>query len=83
MGKTFKCAERCADGSIHYNVEPSYHGNPIDGSGSLVTFIYGYDIDELITKAASFDVEIRRFNDRTNGIVGMFTEVIICYKRDT
>jgi SAM-dependent methyltransferase len=58
-----------------------YHGNPISKDGSLVTFHYGYDLGDLIVRWAPFDVSIRRFNDRTSGIVGDFTEVIVCRKR--
>jgi SAM-dependent methyltransferase len=69
------------NGAIVHLFPLEYHGNPIDDAGSLVTFHYGYDISEMIAAAAPFDVEIRRFNDRTSGIVGEFTEVIICRKR--
>lgn len=68
------------NGQITYLAEPEYHGNPISVEGSLVTFHYGYDLAELITKWSSFDVEIRRFADRTHGIVAEFTEVIVCAK---
>jgi SAM-dependent methyltransferase len=68
------------DGEITYLSEPEYHGNPISGEGSLVTFHYGYDLADLITEWAPFDVEIRRFADRTHGIIAEFTEVIVCAK---
>ncbi|MGK7869563.1 methyltransferase domain-containing protein [Falsiroseomonas sp. E2-1-a20] len=69
-----------ADGRITHLAEPEYHGNPISGEGSLVTFHYGYDLAELISRWTPFDVEIRRYADRTHGIVAEFTEVIICSK---
>ena len=69
-----------ADGSIGHLGEPEYHGNPVDPQGSLVTFHYGYDIGELIAAWAPFDVEIRRYNQRSTGIVAEFSEVIICRK---
>jgi SAM-dependent methyltransferase len=69
------------DGTIRHLVEsPSYHGNPISGKGSLVTKSYGYDIGEKIAEWTSFDVEITRYWDRTSGIIGSFTEVIVCRK---
>ena len=74
-------ADRRADGSIHHLFEPEYHGNPIDDAGALVTFHFGYDLADLIAEWADFDVEIRRFNDRTHGIVAEFSDVIICRKR--
>ena len=70
-----------ADGTICYFGEPEYHGNPISGDGSLVTYHYGYDLADLITTWAPFDVEIRRYADRTRGIIAEFSEVIICRKR--
>jgi SAM-dependent methyltransferase len=63
---------------IHLVDPPEYHGNPIDAAGSLVTFHYGYDLPDLIQSWAGFDVEVVRFNDRRHGIVGEFTEVIVC-----
>jgi SAM-dependent methyltransferase len=68
------------DGQILYLARPEYHGNPINSEGSLVTFHYGYDLAELIAKWTAFDVEIRRFVDRTHGIVAEFSEVIVCIK---
>ena len=68
------------DGTISHLGEPEFHGNPVDPEGSLVTFHYGYDIADLIAEWAPFDVEIRRFNQRSTGIVAEFSEVIICRK---
>jgi SAM-dependent methyltransferase len=79
--KTRACAHLLPDGRVKHLEPPEYHGNPIDSGGSLVTVKYGYDIAELISEWADMDVEIRRFNDRTHGIVGEFSEVIVCRKR--
>ena len=68
------------DGSVFHHAEPEYHGNPIDPRGSLVTFHYGYDLAELIAEWTPFDIEIRRFHQRSTGIVAEFSEVIICTK---
>lgn len=76
-------AQRLQDGSIDYLDKPVYHGNPIDTSGSLVTFVYGYEISRLIAEWAPFDVRIVRFWDAGHGIIGDYTEVIICRKRQT
>lgn len=81
MIATEQQAKLAPDGSIHHLVEtPEYHGNPIDGSGSLVTFNYGYDVGNDIARWAPFDVEIIRFNQRSQGIVAEFNEVIVCRK---
>lgn len=76
-----RCAERLSDGSIRHLTEPSYHGNPIDDAGSLVTFLWGYDLPDLIAQWTDFDVEVRRFNYPSKGIVAEYSEVIICRKR--
>jgi SAM-dependent methyltransferase len=78
--RTRVCA-RIQDGQIEYLDPPEYHGNPIDSSGSLVTFKYGQDLIELIGSWAPFDIEIRNFHDRTHGLIAEFLEVIVCRKR--
>jgi SAM-dependent methyltransferase len=70
-----------SDGSInHLTATPEYHGNPIDEKGSLVTHYYGYDISKQIAQWVPFDVRIIRFWDPTHGIIGEYTEVIVCRK---
>ncbi len=69
------------DGTIKFMKEPpEYHGNPISGDGALVTWDYGYDIHKVIGYWAPFQIEISRFNDRHQGILGEYTEVILCVK---
>lgn len=68
------------DGTIDYLHEPEYHGNPISGDGALVTYHFGYDLIDLIATWTSFDVECRRWNSKSQGIVAEFGEVIICRK---
>lgn len=65
---------------IVYLLEPEFHGNPIDEKGSLVTIDYGYDIHQQISMWTRFNVEIIRFSSLAYGIVGEFTEVIVCKK---
>jgi SAM-dependent methyltransferase len=69
------------DGSILHLKEPEYHGNPISNDDALVTFDYGYAIHQMIPLWAAFDVEISRFYDKRQGILGEYTEVIICKKQ--
>jgi SAM-dependent methyltransferase len=77
-------AERDPDGAIKNLVEtPEYHGNPIDASGSLVTFDYGYNITQKIAEWAPFRVQISRFWDPDHGIIGEYTEVVTCRKEQT
>lgn len=75
-------ARRREDGTIEFLKDPpEYHGNPIDGKGALVTWDYGYDIHMLIAYWTPFEVEITRFHSRHLGILGEYTEVILCRKR--
>lgn len=70
------------DGTVTHLVQPpEYHGNPVDLSGSLVTFDYGYDLPRQIAEWAPFDVRIMRFWDQTHGVVGEFTEVVVCRRK--
>ncbi|MGD1037207.1 MAG: methyltransferase domain-containing protein [Roseiarcus sp.] len=70
-----------SDGSVnHLTATPEYHGNPIDEKGALVTNDYGYDISKQIAQWAPFDVRIIRFWDPTHGVIGEYTEVIVCRK---
>ena len=71
-------AELNADGSVRHLTEPEYHDSPVGTGRSLVTFHYGYDLPELITQWCGMDVEVRRFHDPSNGIIGEFTEVYVC-----
>ncbi len=74
-------AELNSDGSIHHLTDaPEYHGNPVDERGALVTYDYGYDISKQIAQWAPFDVRIIRFWDQTYGIIGEYTEVVVCLK---
>lgn len=78
---TEKCAALAADGGVVHLSTPEYHGNPIDASGALVTHRYGRDLPDLIAQWAPFSVEVTRFNDRYHGIVGAFTEVVVCTRQ--
>jgi SAM-dependent methyltransferase len=77
---TERRASLAKDGKVVHLAEPEYHGNPIDPKGSLVTFHYGYDLADLIAEWTPFDVEIRRFHQRSSGIVAEFSEVVVCRK---
>jgi len=73
------CARKGPDGSLIFLTEPEYHGDPL-GKGALVTHRFGYDFISDLAKWAPFDVEVWRFSDRHFGIMGEFTDVIICHK---
>ncbi len=68
------------DGSRTDIEEPEIHGNPISKEGSIVTIDYGYDLHQAIAEWAPFDVRVYRFADRHHGILGEYTEVVMCKK---
>lgn len=63
------------DGRVEHLFEPEYHGNPVDESGTLVTFHYGYDLASLVATWTGMSCEVTRFHDARHGILGEFTEV--------
>lgn len=79
--ETVRRAEYLADGTVaHLIYPPEYHGNPISEEGSLVTFHYGYDLPELISRWTKFDARVSRFSAPHRGILGELTEVYLCEK---
>lgn len=69
------------DGEIETIGEPEYHGNPQDVvGGSLVTWRYGYDLPLLISRETGFDIEVLRWQSRSDAIMGPMTEVYILTK---
>ncbi|WP_449225118.1 methyltransferase domain-containing protein [Azospirillum argentinense] len=79
--ETARASEILPNGEIKHFLPPSYHGNPVDPNGSLVTFKYGYDFPKLISMWSKMDVEVLRFSDHHHGIIGDYTEVYVCRKR--
>jgi SAM-dependent methyltransferase len=69
------------DGSRKDIKPPEIHGNPVSNEGSIVTVDWGYDLHKQIQEWAPFDVRVCRFADKACGILGEYTEVIICFKR--
>lgn len=69
------------DGTRIDHKDLEIHGNPVDASGSIVTVDWGYDLHKMIAEWAPFDVRVTRFADRTHGLLGEYTEVVVCRKR--
>ncbi|MDH6265089.1 SAM-dependent methyltransferase [Rhizobium sp. SG_E_25_P2] len=64
-------------------LEPAvYHETMIGDGRSLVTVDYGYDVHKSLAQWAPFDVRILRFHDEHQGIIGDYTDVIVCRKRE-
>ena len=68
------------NGNITFLKPAEYHGNPIDKLGSLVTVDYGYEIHQKFSEWTKFSIEILRFSRSDIGVLGEFTEVIVCEK---
>jgi SAM-dependent methyltransferase len=74
------CARLKPDGGVEYLREPEYHGNPISGDGSLVTYRWGYDICEFIFRSSGLFTELIYLDIIENGIRAEFIEVLITRK---
>lgn len=80
MEHTKRCSKLIDDGRVIHLSEPEYHGNPVNDLGALVTYRYGRDLPDMISEWAPFSIEVIRFNDRHHGVVGAFTDVVVCQK---
>jgi SAM-dependent methyltransferase len=60
--------------------EPEYHGNPVDPSGSLVTFDWGLDLERFIGASAPFETLSYRVESFHLGLLGEFLEVFVSRK---
>lgn len=70
-----------ASGELKHIHPPVYHESIVGDGRSLVTVDYGYDIHKALSEWADFDTRVYRFSDHLHGILGDFTEVIVCRKR--
>ena len=73
-------AERAEDGTIRHLAEPSYHGNPIDDKGSLVTMDWGYDITAFIRQESGLSTHMITMDEIERGIQAEYIEVIVSTK---
>jgi SAM-dependent methyltransferase len=69
-----------ADDQITHVQEPQYHGNPISDAGSLVTWDYGADFDDLLRQWSGYTTSTFIIRDRTRGIDGEYLEVFVTAK---
>jgi SAM-dependent methyltransferase len=73
---------RKAGETVELLIEPAeFHGNPIDGKGSLVTIDWGYDIVDYLMRHSGLSFLLLRAEDPHRGIVGDLLEVLIGFKR--
>ncbi|KJS36955.1 MAG: hypothetical protein VR74_10635 [Hyphomonas sp. BRH_c22] len=73
-------AARDADGNIQHIAEPTYHGNPIDDRGSLVTMDWGYDIVEFVRNESGLSTHMVAIDEIERGIRAEYIEVLVCLK---
>ena len=73
-------ARRAETGEVNHLLPPSYHGNPIDDSGSLVTLDWGYDICRHIFRACGLFTHLIKIDDITKGIRAELIEVLVTTK---
>jgi SAM-dependent methyltransferase len=69
-----------SDGTVIHHMDPIYHGNPIDPSGSLVTIDYGYDIADYLDRWSNLNTTIIYIDDIDRGIKGEYIEILVSRK---
>jgi len=68
------------DGAVQYLHPADYHGSPIAGERSLVTWEYGADFDDLIRSWTGYNVSDYIIRDRNKGIDGEYLNVFAVVK---
>jgi SAM-dependent methyltransferase len=68
------------NGKITHFFEPSYHGNPVDPNGSLLTYDYGTDFPILIQKWSGMATTTYKYVSKKLGLVGELCEAFISFK---
>jgi len=76
-------AERDEQGIVRHLLPETYHGNPIDEKGSLVTVDWGYDICPFIEAHSGLFTTVAWFDDLAHGIRAELIEVLISRKLAT
>lgn len=80
-GKSSRRALLDAQGHVMHLKEAQYHGNPVDETGALVTFDWGYDICEKIHAASGMFTHVVQIDDLSNGIRAEYIDVLVSVKR--
>jgi hypothetical protein len=68
------------EGELSHLLEPQYHGNPVSPDGSLVTWDYGADFDDLVQQWSGYATSNLILRDRRRGIDGEHLEVFVTVK---
>ena len=67
-------------GSVQHLLPAQYHGSPVGDGGSLVTWDYGADFDDLVKIWAGFNVSAYVIRDGARGLVGEYLDVFVISK---
>jgi SAM-dependent methyltransferase len=67
-------------GNIKHLLEPEYHGNPIDNTGALVTWDWGYDIASVFTQNSGMQTVVMQIDNINLGIRAEYIEVLVSVK---
>jgi SAM-dependent methyltransferase len=80
-GRTSRRATLDAQANVMHLKEAQYHGNPVDETGALVTFDWGYDICEKIHAASGMFTHIIQIDDLSHGIRAEYIDVLVSVKQ--
>ncbi len=80
LEKSMHRAKEGLRGDIILTQEPIYHKNPVDKDGSLVTFDYGKDLEDLICKASNMKTQVYINKAENRQLGNLPTEVFISNK---
>ncbi len=73
-------ASMAGTGIVHH-LEPEYHQNPDDPSGSLVTIDWGYDIADYLAQHSGLPTLLFAIEDKRTGICGEYLDVVVSRKK--
>ena len=75
-------ARRREDGTIEHLLPEEYHGNPVSDKGSLVTWDFGADFDDLAAAWSGYLISDYVLRDHARGIAGEFLDVFVMRKNE-
>lgn len=70
FGRETQVRARISNGAIEYLSPPEFHGNPISEKGSLVFYVFGWDILEMCQSAGFSRVKFSCTHSNFNGYLG-------------
>ena len=73
-------AQQGVDNKLEHILPPTYHQNPIDTCGSLVTVDWGFDIAAFFDSQANLNTTILFIDNLDIGIRAELCEVLLCLK---